>query len=146
MATPSNGYAGYLERSTTAGSSDTYEKVALIREVTLPRSTREAIDVTHTEHSGYVEFIPSSLNAIEDVEFTVMYDPDDAVHAKLSTDATTTHTYQNSHFWRWCRDDGTVRWECQGFVIDIGEEIERDEVITLTFTLKLTGAPTTIHN
>lgn len=146
MATPSNGYAGYLERSTAAGSNAAYEKIALIRDVGLPRTTREAIDVTDTEHTGYTEFIPSSLKTLEDVEFTVMYDPDDTVHAKLATDATTTHTYQNSFYWRWCRDDGTVRWECQGFVIDIGEEIERDEVVTLTFTIKLTGAPTTIHN
>lgn len=146
MATPTNGYEGYLQRSTNAGSTVAFEKVGMVRDVTLPRITKEAIDVTHTEHSGYGEFIPSNLRMLEDVEFTIMYDPSDSVHEKLTTDATTTHTYQNCHYWRWCNNDGSVRWQCQGFVIDIGEEMERDEVRTLTFTLKLTGAPSPINS
>ena len=145
MATPTNGYHGYLERSTTAGSAATFDKIGMIREVGLPRITREAIDVTHTEHNGYTEFIPSNIRGVEDVEFTIMYDPTDTVHEKLTTDVTTTQTYQTAHYWLWCRSDGSVRWQCQGFVIDIGEEIERDEVLTLTFTIKLTGEPSPIN-
>jgi hypothetical protein len=141
MATPTQTYTGVrLQLSVTPGS-DTFDTVGKLTIPVMPAVTREAIDATTTEDS-HRQYFASDLTMYEPSEFTILYDPLDAAHARVRDNIKASNGYKQAYTWRMIDGQGNRMFQCEGFVTTIQPEYAQDAADTITFTVQWTGEAT----
>jgi hypothetical protein len=132
MANPDVGY----------GTSITYGSgfFAQITSIQWDGLGRRAIDVTHmASPNAYMAYMPSDLKDAGTITVEILFDPDDAVLARLSAAAETiTITFAVPS-----GGSTAATWACSGFMIEMGNiRVPLDDRMEATVKLKLTGLPT----
>lgn len=118
-------------------TGSTYVALAEVYEITPPSQTLETVDATHhASPDGYRERIPSVLSA-GDVSATLVYDPDsaeyDAVVALLNA--------KTLKKWRISVPNATDVCEFSAYVTSVSPATPREDKMTYTIQLTITGKP-----
>lgn len=121
-------------RVSADGSPPSFSDIPEIRTIGGPDGSAPTIDVTDLDSTAR-EYI---LGLKDEGSFSlgIMYRPDNAVHAQLR-DAWADRT--RMRFQVDFADDGTTRWEFDGFVTGFSQNAAVDTVIEATVGIKITG-------
>jgi hypothetical protein len=133
-------YGITFEYSTDSGS--TYTAVGSITDIVPPAVTKETIETTNHGSSGVRSYI-GGLVDFGEVSITVQYDPDGTEHnairdlAKTANDTVGNYQYKISY-----NDAGSSTEVFGGIVTGFEQEAPMDDVLSATFTIKVTGSVT----
>lgn len=126
-----------LQRKNPVGGA--YEDIAQVRSIDGPSSSSDQVDVTtHSSVGGYREFIPGLKDGGE-LNFELIVDPADAGFTNVNAD----FEAQLNREWRVILSDaGTATIDFLGAVTSRALSIPTDGPITMSVTIKVSGAIT----
>jgi predicted secreted protein len=134
-------YGTILEVDLLGGTA--YGTIGYLDNIGGPNLARDSIDVTtHDSTSAWREFV-KGLKDGGDISFDVVYDPTESTH-----DATTglLADFDNEGTipaWRLTFPDGSsTQWTFDGFLTGFSPSEPKDDKLSASITVKVTGVPT----
>lgn len=131
------GVGAQFKRSADDSSGSTYTAIGEVNNITGPNMSRETIDTTALDTAGgYRTFIPSFRDAGE-INLDLNFDRDNYISFKDDFESSDLVYYQIVF-----PDTGATTFEFSGYVTGLSNAIPKDDKITVTATIKISGQVT----
>ena len=115
----------------------TYTRIGKIMEMSAPEQSRASSEKTYLDNNdNYKQFEPGMIDPGE-MTLTIEYDKDDAAQNELKNDFDT----KSNFYYKITYPDGSTD-KFQGHITGWGKAIPKEETITRSVTIKVTGAVT----
>jgi hypothetical protein len=116
----------------TYAASGAFTPIAKVIDINPPNIEADDIDVSHMESPDeHKEFDPGWADGGE-VELTIQYEK--------AKNATVYGLFRQKKGWEMEFSDGSV-WGFDGYIKGFGNEVDREGIITLVITIKVSGKP-----